>query len=114
MKLVTKLVITGSLIAVAAVLVEKERIRRNRPRPHELAAADPGDVELDVAVALGVPDDAVGEEVAVIATSSGIADVDPEPLAQTAGEGIALDPVTAAHTEIEDLRERLPRPSKGT
>jgi hypothetical protein len=39
----------------------------------------------------------------------GIADVDPEPLAQTAGEGIDVDAVAAAHDDIVELREKLPR-----
>jgi hypothetical protein len=44
-----------------------------------------------------------------VATESGIADVDPEPLSQVSGEGI--DPVldTRAHDEIRELRDRLPR-----
>jgi len=39
----------------------------------------------------------------------GIADVDPEPLAQTAGEGIDPDAVDAAHEAVADQRDKLPR-----
>jgi hypothetical protein len=39
----------------------------------------------------------------------GIADVDPQPLAQTAGEGIDLDAVQAAHDDIVEQREKLAR-----
>jgi hypothetical protein len=107
MKLVTKLVITGSLISAAALVLERV-LERGRRRPCAPAGAD-----LGIAADLGDPGDELVEEVSVIATSSGIADVDPEPLAQTAGEGIPIEPVEAAHTEIEELRERLPRPGKG-
>lgn len=43
-----------------------------------------------------------------MATESGIADVDPEQLTQPAGEGIDPDENARAHTEVKDLRERLP------
>jgi hypothetical protein len=39
----------------------------------------------------------------------GIADVDPVPLAQTAGEGIDADAVARAHEDVIDQREKLPR-----
>jgi hypothetical protein len=39
----------------------------------------------------------------------GIADVDPQPLAQTAGEGIDVDAVDAAHEVVIEQRDRLPR-----
>jgi hypothetical protein len=42
------------------------------------------------------------------ARGSGIADVDPQLLAQPAGEGIDADRVAAAHTEVRRQRERLP------
>jgi hypothetical protein len=108
MKLATKLVVVGSLIAASAAALVLILIR-NRDRLHR---GDVADADLGLAVDLGDPGDELVAEVTVIATSSGMADVDPEPLAQTSGEGIALDPVAAAHTEIEELRERLPRPGK--
>jgi hypothetical protein len=40
---------------------------------------------------------------------AGIADVDPQPLAQTAGEGIDADAVDAAHAVVIDQRDKLPR-----
>jgi len=42
-------------------------------------------------------------------TVCGIADVDPQPLAQTAGEGIDVDAVDAAHAVVVDQRDKLPR-----
>lgn len=61
------------------------------------------------------PDDNTGastagaHDLADVATESGIADVDPEPLSHVAGEGI--DPVrdVEAHEDVAALRERLPR-----
>ncbi len=49
------------------------------------------------------------DDMIAVATQSGIADVDPEPLSQVVGEGI--DPMRdpAAHNEIIELRDRLPR-----
>jgi hypothetical protein len=52
--------------------------------------------------------DPTAEDLHEIATHSGIADVDPEPLSQVAGEGIDLDRDVEAHESIRDLRERLP------
>jgi hypothetical protein len=46
------------------------------------------------------------------AVGSGIADVDPEPLSNIAGEGIDLDATSRAHRDLRDLRERLPQPGK--
>lgn len=38
----------------------------------------------------------------------GLADVDPQPLAQTAGEGIDPDENDKAHRSVKEQRERLP------
>lgn len=111
MKPVTTLVLTGSLIAATAWFLRK-RDRKPRPPPRQDADNIEG-ADLGLAADLGDPGDELAEEATAIATSSGIADVDPEPLAQTAGEGIVPDAVEAAHTEIEELRARLPRPGKG-
>jgi hypothetical protein len=43
---------------------------------------------------------------------TGIAEVDPVPLSHVAGEGIDLDRDVEAHSEIRELRERLPQPGK--
>jgi hypothetical protein len=43
-----------------------------------------------------------------VATRSGIADVDPQPLSQMV-EAIDPDATEAAHTELRDLHDRLPR-----
>lgn len=49
------------------------------------------------------------DNLVAVATESGIADVDPVPLSNVAGEGIDLERDVAAHTELRDLRDRLPR-----
>lgn len=43
-----------------------------------------------------------------VATGSGIASVDPEPLSQVV-EAQDPDATSAAHTELRDLHDRLPR-----
>jgi len=110
MKRVIKLVIIGSAIAAAGTLSMVFFRRRSHNRLRRVASVS---VNLGRPIEPYDPGDELAEEASVIATSSGIASVDPEPLAETAGEGIALDPVATAHTEIRELRERLPRPSKG-
>jgi hypothetical protein len=120
MKLMTKLVIIGSVVAAAAaatlVIIQRKRDRRRQDEDQDEGTAVRRDDSDDLGVAsdLGDPGDELVEDVVVVATSSGMAGVDPEPLAQTVGEGIALDPTEAAHTEIQELRERLPHPGKGT
>jgi hypothetical protein len=42
------------------------------------------------------------------ARGAGIAEVDPEPMTQIAGEGIDLDADRRAHREVRALRQRLP------
>ncbi|HTL35491.1 MAG TPA: hypothetical protein VL326_20325 [Kofleriaceae bacterium] len=42
-----------------------------------------------------------------VATKSGIADVDPEPLSHIAGEGIDLDRDVNAQKDIKEQREKL-------
>lgn len=111
MKRATKLVILGSVLAAAGILAVVLFRRRAYDRPRRVAT---GSVDLGRPIEPYDPGAELAEEATVIATSSGIASVDPQPLAQTAGEGIALDPVASAHTEVGEQRERLPRPSKGT
>jgi hypothetical protein len=55
-------------------------------------------------------DEPDAEDLRDIATRSGIADVDPEPLSHTAGEGIDLDRDVEAHEKIREQRERMPEP----
>lgn len=43
------------------------------------------------------------------AMMSGIADVDPQALANPGAEGIDVEATEAAHRDVKDLRERLPR-----
>ena len=56
------------------------------------------------------PDDAriTDADLVVVAVESGIADVDPEGLAQM-GEGIDLDANAAAHADVAAQRDRFPR-----
>jgi hypothetical protein len=77
-----------------------------RGRRKALAMARGADASFDNQFGTSVP---VHEDLVDIATESGIADVDPEPLSHVAGEGI--DPVrdVAAHDEIIEQRERLLR-----
>ena len=90
--------VIGSLTMGAAVairwLLRRRHARLDLDGPLGAEAVEPG---VNV-----VPD------VAVLATESGIADVDPEPLAQVAGEGIDADRVEEAHRELPELHERLP------
>jgi hypothetical protein len=77
-----------------------------RGRRKALAMARGSEESFDNQFGTSVP---MHEDLVDVATHSGNADVDPEPLSQVAGEGI--DPVrdVAAHDEIVDQRERLPR-----
>jgi hypothetical protein len=54
----------------------------------------------------------INEDMRNVATRSGIADVDPEPISHVAGEGIDLDRDVNAHEEIREQRERMPDPSR--
>ena len=47
-------------------------------------------------------------DVDAVARHSGLADVDPEALAQTAGEGIDPDDNEKAHASVKEQRDRLP------
>ncbi|MDB4956770.1 MAG: hypothetical protein JWO36_4339 [Myxococcales bacterium] len=93
----------GSLATGAVIITSWLRRRRSFEErvTTEFAAVDVGD--------FGV---SPGGEIADSVTHAGIADVDPQPLAQVAGEGIDPDAVEAAHHELPDLRERLPQPGK--
>lgn len=95
LKLATNIVVVGGMIAAAVLLKRLVRARR-------AMNATPTDE-----VGLGARD-VLDEDMRAVATESGIADVDPEPISHVAGEGIDLDRDIAAHQEITDLRERLP------
>lgn len=64
------------------------------------------DVRFDDNFGTSVP---ANENLVDIATKSGIADVDPVHLSHVAGEGIDPTRDVAAHEEIKELRDRLPR-----
>lgn len=96
LKFPTNVVVVGGIIAAALVL---KRLVRARRRVSAVPATDEA--------GLGAHD-VLDEDMRAVATESGIADVDPEPLSHVAGEGIDLDRDIAAHEEIADLRDRLP------
>lgn len=98
MRVATNIIIAGGLIAAAVVLKKLVRSRRG-------ANVTPTD-ELGLG-ATDFPE----PDLAAVATESGMANVDPVPLSQIAGEGIDLDRDIAAHQEIPELHERLPRQS---
>jgi hypothetical protein len=97
MRLVRKLLGFGLLAAGVVYL---------RGRRRALRTARGADVRFDDSVGTSVP---VNENLVAVATQSGLANVDPVPLSHVAGEGIDLDADVQAHTELEELRERMPR-----
>lgn len=104
MRLATNIIVAGGTIAAAVLLKMVVRYRRGKHGAHDeplagLAAVDP-DGELTVATI---------SELVAVATESGLAEVDPEPISHVAGEGIDLDRDIAAHEVIAELRARLPR-----
>jgi len=100
-KLATNAVVAGALIAAAVMLKKLVRSRRGAHATPTDEASFGGDIASAAEL---------NEDLVAVATESGIANVDPEPLSQVAGEGIDLDRDVAAHQEIAELRERLPRP----
>lgn len=96
LKFPTNVVVVGGMIAAALVL---KRLLRARRRVSAVATTDE--------VGLGAHD-VLDEDMRAVATESGIANVDPEPISHVAGEGIDLDRDIAAHQEIADLHDRLP------
>jgi hypothetical protein len=108
MRLATNIVIAGVTIATAVVLKKLVRSRRGA----QLTPVDETGFGRFADRHASPGFEALGEldaDLRAIATESGIANVDPEPLSHVAGEGIDLDRDVAAHREIADLRERLPR-----
>jgi hypothetical protein len=89
MKIVTKMLGVAALVGTG-ILVERARQRRQlgAPAPGGLGAAPIMDAE--------------------IVQHMGIAEVDPEPLAQVAGEGIDLDANDAAHRRTPGPRKNVP------
>ena len=64
------------------------------------------DARFDDSFGTSVP---TNENLVEVATKSGIADVDPVPLSNVAGEGIDPTRDVKAHEDIVAVRERLPR-----
>jgi hypothetical protein len=90
MKLLTRLFLIGSASVGGAFLIDALRQKRRPARPDEL------DLDLDI------------EDATIIAEESGISDVDPGPLVQTAGEGIVPDADEEARDNVQSVRDRLP------
>ncbi len=97
MRLFRKLLGIGLLAASIAYV-------RGRRRAHRIARG--AEVSFDDLVGTSV---AVNDDLIEVATTSGMTDVDPEPLSHVAGEGIDLERDLEAHDSIKDLRDRLPR-----
>ncbi len=100
-KLATNVIVGGVTIAAAVLLKKLVRIRRGR-RP-ALDDQRP-QLQLDLTAMIVT----IGEDMTAVATQSGLAEVDPQPISHVAGEGIDLDRDVAAHEEIAELRARLP------
>ena len=96
MRLATNILVAGGIIAAAVVL---KKVVRSRRGEHVTPTGDLG---------LGASD-LPGADLTAVATESGLANVDPEPISHVAGEGIDLDGDIAAHQEITEQRARLPR-----
>jgi hypothetical protein len=101
MRLVRRLLGFGLL--AASVLFVRGRRRAARALNNPVGADE---LHFDDSIGTSVP---ANENLVDVATQSGIADVDPEPLSHVAGEGIDPDGDLKAHTELRDLRDRLPR-----
>lgn len=99
-KLATSSIVAGAMIGVALILKKVVRSRR-------AAHVTPTDETEFAAGTLAVAQ--LEDDLAAIATESGIANVDPEPISHVAGEGIDLERDIAAHEEIAEQRDRMPQ-----
>lgn len=97
MKFVRKLLGIGLLAAGVVYL---------RGRRSALRMARAAEARFDDNFGTSTP---ANENLVAVATQSGIADVDPEPISHVAGEGI--DPVRdlEAHDSVKAVRDRMPR-----
>jgi hypothetical protein len=103
-RLATNVIVAGGMIAAAVMLKKLVRSRRSEHvTPTDEAQFAGHDAPGFAAMA------ELDDDLTAIATESGIANVDPEPLSHVAGEGIDLDRDVAAHREIAEQRERMPR-----
>jgi hypothetical protein len=91
-KLLIKMLGIG-LIVAAAITYDRQRLRRA------------GRLDARGSGRQGAGRDA---EVVTDAAIVGISEVDPEPLANVAGEGIDPDAVDEAHRSVQEQRDRLP------
>ena len=87
-----KLLVLGLAIYGGAMLVKRAKTRIQASAFDDVGD-DPSITEADLVI---------------VAVESGIADVDPEGLAQM-GEGIDLEANEAAFSDVRDLRDRFPR-----
>lgn len=104
MKLVRRLLGFGLLAASVLFVRGHRRARAVVAAP----ATDDSDFDRHVGTSVAANDN-TNEDLVEVATTSGIADVDPVPLSNVAGEGIDPEREMRAHTELRDLRDRLPR-----
>jgi len=89
---------------VVAASVGVGAIVRNRRRAG-LHTAREADVRFDSQFGTSVP---ANENLVDVAKHSGIADVDPQPMTQIAGEGIDPDADVRAQESVKEQRDRLP------
>lgn len=101
-KLATNIVVAGAMIGAALML---KKLVRSRRAGHVTPTDEAQFAGYEGFSAMAELDD----NLHAIATDSGIANVDPEPISHVAGEGIDLDRDVAAHQEIAEQRERLAR-----
>ena len=101
MRIVRK--VLGFGLLAASVAFVRGRRRAQRLVQSEARGAD---ARFDDNFGTSVP---TNENLVDIATKSGIADVDPVPLSNVSGEGIDPTRDVAAHEDIKELRERMPR-----
>lgn len=88
MRLMTRLFLMGSVSAAGALLIDALRQQKRRSIQPER--------DLDI------------EDATIIAEDSGLADIDPQPLTQTAGEGIVPGSDEEARAHVQGRRGRLP------
>lgn len=94
---ILKLVVVGLAVVGAASLVQRARARL------QARGAESEDTSI-----VGDDPSITDADLVVVAVESGIAEVDPEGLAQM-GEGIDLDANEAAHESVTEQRGRMPR-----
>jgi hypothetical protein len=91
MKYLTRLFVMALASVAGAVVIDTVRQRRRLREPTR-------DRELDI------------EDATLIATNSGLASIDPQPITHVAGEGIVPGEDDQSRDNVQSVRDRLPRP----